>query len=229
MIAELPISFAVPMMLVLIIYFAIGFQDEASTFFKFYLMLLLMVQAATALGYFLSSSFNHETTAVALSPLINLPLSLLGGYMINLNIASKTPPTYVVAWLSYFSPVRYGFSGLLHTEFDCTLIEANPTTLAIDPSLCTPVITDSCCDASNNLVLNQYGFEGGYFYDSVIGLIMLWILFRVLTVVSLKLQDRSCQKVQAGDTRNKEIFGDDAGSRGVSGSIAGLGSLAEFS
>ena len=122
MIADLPISFAVPMMLVLIIYWSIGFQDKTSTFFKFYLMLLLMVQAATALGYFLSSSFNHETTAVALSPLINLPLSLLGGYMINLNIAMHSPPTYVVAWLSYFSPVRYGFSGLLHTEFDCTLV-----------------------------------------------------------------------------------------------------------
>jgi len=43
-----------------------------------------MVQAATALGYCLSAVFNHETTAVAIAPLVNLPLNLLGGYMINL-------------------------------------------------------------------------------------------------------------------------------------------------
>lgn len=87
MLAEMPISTFVPLMLCLIIYWAIGFQDVFSTFMLYYVMLFLMVQAATALGYFLSSAFNHETTAVALSPLINLPLSLLGGFMINLAYA----------------------------------------------------------------------------------------------------------------------------------------------
>jgi len=82
--AELPIGLFVPLMLNLIIYFAIGFQDKFTEFLKFYMIYAMMVQAATALGYFLSSAFNHETTAVAISPLVNLPLNLLGGYMINL-------------------------------------------------------------------------------------------------------------------------------------------------
>ena len=37
------------------------------------------------MGYALSSVFNHATTAVAFAPIVNMPLTLLGGYMINLN------------------------------------------------------------------------------------------------------------------------------------------------
>ena len=37
------------------------------------------------MGYALSSVFNHETTAVAFAPIVNMPLNLLGGYMINLS------------------------------------------------------------------------------------------------------------------------------------------------
>lgn len=84
MLAEIPIMLLVPLILLVVVYPSIGFQDRLSEFFKFYLILALMVQAATALGYFLSSVFNSETAAVAFSPIINQPLSLLGGYMINL-------------------------------------------------------------------------------------------------------------------------------------------------
>ena len=69
------------------------------------------------MGYALSSVFNHETTAVAFAPICNMPLTLLGGYMINLsNIFSKTPQRYL-AWLQYVSPVRYGFMALMLTQF----------------------------------------------------------------------------------------------------------------
>lgn len=84
MIAEIPIMLLVPLMLLIAVYPSIGFQDRLSEFGKFYLILALMVQAATAMGYFLSSAFNSETAAVAFAPIMNLPLSLLGGYMINL-------------------------------------------------------------------------------------------------------------------------------------------------
>ena len=109
LLAEIPIMLFVPFLLNLLLYFVIGYEDRLSVFFQFYLILLLMVQAASSLGYFLSSIFNHETTAVAFSPIINLPLNLLGGYMINLkNIFQETPQKYL-AWLSYISPTRWGF------------------------------------------------------------------------------------------------------------------------
>jgi ABC-type multidrug transport system permease subunit len=43
MIAEIPIMLLVPMMLLIFVYPAIGFQDRLSEFFKFYLILALMV------------------------------------------------------------------------------------------------------------------------------------------------------------------------------------------
>lgn len=99
LIAETPIYLFVPLLLNAILYFVIGLEDKASTFCKYYLTLMLMVQSASALGYFLSSVFNHETTAVAFTPIINLPLNLLGGYMINLKgIMQKSPQKYI-AWL----------------------------------------------------------------------------------------------------------------------------------
>jgi hypothetical protein len=58
-----------------------------------------MVQAATAMGYFLSSAFNSETAAVAFAPIMNLPLSLLGGYMINLKSIKGIWPQQLLEWL----------------------------------------------------------------------------------------------------------------------------------
>ncbi len=92
LVAEIPIMLVVPLVLVLITYFSIGLTDSFSGFLSFYLVLVMMIQAATAMGYALSSIFNHETTAVAFAPIVNMPLNLLGGYMINLkNIFQQSP------------------------------------------------------------------------------------------------------------------------------------------
>ena len=84
-IAEIPILLAVPFIFISLLYFAIGFEDSLTEFVKFYLILALMIQAACAMGYGLSSMFNEVTAAVAFAPMINMPLNLLGGYMISLS------------------------------------------------------------------------------------------------------------------------------------------------
>ena len=81
----------------------------------FYLILIFVVQSACALGYCLSSLFNHETTAVAIAPLFSLTLNVLGGYMVN--IPSLTGIQLSVKWLQWISPTRWGFSGLLQAQF----------------------------------------------------------------------------------------------------------------
>jgi len=84
LIAEIPITLFVPFLFCLMTYFSIGLTDAFSHFMKFYLVLFLLIQASTAMGYAVSSVFNHETTAVAFAPTLSQPLNLLGGYMINL-------------------------------------------------------------------------------------------------------------------------------------------------
>lgn len=97
--AEIPISLITPLVFNLVLYFAIGLTDTFSGFFSVYLILLLLVQAATAIGYFLSSMFNHASTAVAFAPIFNMPFNLLGGFMINLQTIREQAPQKYVAWL----------------------------------------------------------------------------------------------------------------------------------
>jgi len=115
--AEIPIMLFVPFIFLVVLYFGIGFSDKVTLFCEFYLVLTLMIQAATAMGYALSSIFNHESTAVAFAPIVNMPLNLLGGYMIALDgIFTRSPQKYI-AWLMYLSPVRYGFSAMMVSQF----------------------------------------------------------------------------------------------------------------
>jgi hypothetical protein len=62
-----------------IVYFGIGMTIEASKFFYFYLILMLLTQCAASFGYFMSSIFNREETAVSLAPIIMQPIILFGG------------------------------------------------------------------------------------------------------------------------------------------------------
>ena len=72
------------------------------------------------MGYTLSSAFNHAGTATAFAPIVNMPLSILGGFMMSLDgIFQKTPQRYI-AWLTFFSPVRYGFFGMMSAQFPIT-------------------------------------------------------------------------------------------------------------
>ena len=84
LIAEIPIMLFVPFIFLVLTYFSVGLTDSFTQFLAFYFAIMFMIQAATAMGYALSSAFNHATTAVAFAPIVNMPLNLLGGYMINL-------------------------------------------------------------------------------------------------------------------------------------------------
>lgn len=188
MIAEIPIMLFVPLMLLIFVYPSIGFQDKMSEFAKFYLILALMVQAATAMGYFLSSAFNSETAAVAFAPIMNLPLSLLGGYMINLQSIKHQWPQALLEWVQYISPVRYCFNGLMQSQWPLTNTGKYGQD-AVDQSM-----------EINETVGTLISFGG-----CVGGLAALWFLFRALTVVSLTLQDKAYQCQDPHDNRNQDL------------------------
>jgi hypothetical protein len=128
------------------------------------------------MGYFLSSVFNSETAAVAFAPIMNLPLSLLGGYMINLKSIKGEWPQEALEWVQYISPVRYCFNGLMKAQWPLT----NATKYG------THVVTMSAS------VVPTFGTDIPY-GGCVAGLFVLWLLFRAATVVSLTLQDKQYQ------------------------------------
>ncbi len=91
---ELPVLVTTPMLFSCIVYFGIGVTHTASQFFYFYLIILLLTQCAASFGYFMSSIFNKEETAVALAPVIMMPIILFGGQFANSD--------NIQAWISWF-------------------------------------------------------------------------------------------------------------------------------
>lgn len=76
-------------------------------------MIFLISQCAASFGYFVSSIFEKEEMAVALAPIVMMPLMLFGGQFANSgNIQAW------ISWFQYVSPIRYGFEALCRNEFD---------------------------------------------------------------------------------------------------------------
>ena len=84
--------------------------------------------------------------------------------------------------MSYLSPVRYGFAGLMSCQF--------------------PVYhEDGTVYDETEYVMEEYGFENANYWYSVLALTIHFIFFRCMVVVSLWLQDASKTKGMT-DNRN---------------------------
>lgn len=111
--AEFPIQLFTPILWWIVTYFGVGLTLKAGHFFMAYLINLLLVICASSFGYFLSSIFEQEETAVALAPVIMMPMMLFGGFFSN----SAQYPVWI-GWLQYVSPIKYALEALVWNEFD---------------------------------------------------------------------------------------------------------------
>lgn len=84
----------------------------AYQFWIAYGVYILLHYAASSYGYFLSSLFEREETAVQVAPTILIPLLLFSGFVSN----AGTLPDWI-GWLQWLSPVRYAFESLVQNEF----------------------------------------------------------------------------------------------------------------
>lgn len=104
MLTEIPVLLLAQIIFSIIVYFGIGLYANVWAFTRFTFTVILLGFSASSFGQFLSVLFNRPETAVAASPIIMLPLIVLGGFLVN----SGTTAAWI-AWLQYISPVRYGF------------------------------------------------------------------------------------------------------------------------
>lgn len=111
-IIETPLLNTLPMLFTVIIYFKIGVTITAPQFFYFYLIVLLIGHSAASFGYFFSSLFNNEETAVMISPIFMMPIILFSGFFSNIG----SYPAWMM-WLQYLSPIRYGLECFVRNEF----------------------------------------------------------------------------------------------------------------
>lgn len=112
MVSDIPGFVIVPLIFTAITYWLIGFQNDIEQFFMFVLSLGMNTLAAISLGYFMSSAIRDETTALILSPIMAMPLMLVGGFYSN----AGSMPIYIEVF-SYVSPIMYAFNNIAKLEF----------------------------------------------------------------------------------------------------------------
>ena len=93
---EMPAVIVTPMILLAITYVGVGFNSTAAGFFQFYVVLLCVNLAATSFGYFLSSIFGKSEIAIAVSPIVMMPLILFGGLFSNVDSTMDW-----ISWVQY--------------------------------------------------------------------------------------------------------------------------------
>ena len=110
--AEVPYQVLFPTIFGSIAYWLIGFAPEVSRFFVFIVTLVLMANASCSLGYALSTLTGHDGVAVALGPVLMLPMSLYAGVL----HSSDNVPWYFVP-LDKVSMIKYAFQAIVLNEF----------------------------------------------------------------------------------------------------------------
>ncbi len=119
---ELPYQIIFPALLLLIAYYMIGLNPAFSAYLLAACLLIFCAITGTAIGTFISAIFDDVGMALAVLPLVLLPVLLFSGLFVN----SGNFPVWL-SWLQYGSPVRYSFSGLLQNQFNSyTFNNCNP-------------------------------------------------------------------------------------------------------
>lgn len=109
---ELPILLIQPLIMELVVYWGVGYNPSESSFWRFYLALMLVAQTAAGFGFMISCACEKMEQATAISSLITLPSILFGGLFVNTSTVFAA-----LSWIQWLSPIRYGFEMLCIAEF----------------------------------------------------------------------------------------------------------------
>jgi ABC-type multidrug transport system permease subunit len=127
MLIDIPFLIITQVVFAIVVYWGIGTVKNVWAFIRFSFTVVLLGFTGTAFGHIISALFNQAETAIMVSPLLIIPLSILGGFYTN----SNTIPSWV-AWIQWVSPIRYGFEALTQNEFtmrdDVDKLAINPIT-----------------------------------------------------------------------------------------------------
>jgi ATP-binding cassette subfamily G (WHITE) protein 1 len=120
---ELPFQFIFPILMGSIIYFMVGVQATVGKFLIFNGFLILCALCGFALGVCFGCIFTSLPVALAVTPLVLLPLMLFSGLLLN----QGSIPVYV-DWIKYIAPMKWGFSALAINEYSGLTIFTNSGT-----------------------------------------------------------------------------------------------------
>ncbi len=165
--ADMVNSVAMPMIYGIAVYWICNLRPTAVNFFTFVLIYYLSVSAAQSLGLFLSIAIPNFSVALMLAPLLTICLIILGGFYIPFD---KMGPA--LAWASWISPARYGFTAFVVNEFDGRQIPCGPSSS-----------TSEECPLPGSSVVSSFGISGIWsnLWLNVGVLFAIQVLLRVVT------------------------------------------------
>ncbi|KAG1748265.1 ABC-2 type transporter-domain-containing protein [Suillus paluster] len=111
-VVDIPITLIIQLLFAVILYFLTGLQRSAAQFFIFYLVIFLMSQTMKSLFRAIAASFKTLSSALAVSGIFILLISLYAGS----TIPWPTAPT-CLRWIMWLNPLWWGFGALIVNEF----------------------------------------------------------------------------------------------------------------
>ncbi len=164
--ADMVNSVAMPMIYGIAVYWICNLRPTAEHFFTFVLIYYLSVSAAQSFGLFLSIAIPNFSVALMLAPLLTICLIILGGFYIPFD---KMGPA--LAWASWISPARYGFTAFIANEFDGRQIP------------CAYSNTSEKCPLPGSSVISSFGISGAWsnLWLNVGMLLAIQVFLRVVT------------------------------------------------
>mmetsp|Transcript_13317 Transcript_13317/g.28893 ORF Transcript_13317/g.28893 Transcript_13317/m.28893 type:complete len:187 (-) Transcript_13317:473-1033(-) len=165
-------SVALPTLYGIIVYWICNLRPTASAFFTFVLTLYLTISAAQSTGLFLSVLIPNTAVALMLAPLLTICLMIIGGFYMPFDLINP-----LLAWASWLSMARYGFSAFIINEFGGRSITCGESVDSTDE-----------CPLPGSSVIDSYGIYGVWtsVWLNVGMLVTIQICLRVSTYILLR-------------------------------------------
>ncbi|PNS17240.1 Brefeldin A resistance protein [Sphaceloma murrayae] len=122
--ADIPIIITQVSVWSLVLYFMVGLNLSASSFFTYWIILITISFVMTALFRLVGSCFATFDASTKVSGLLISAVIIYNGFMIQ---KSKMKPWFV--WLYWINPLAYGFEALLGNEYKNTIISCQANNL----------------------------------------------------------------------------------------------------
>jgi ABC-type multidrug transport system ATPase subunit len=164
---ELPHQILMPVIVLLVSYWLVGFRSGAEYVLKALLVVILVALNGAAVGTLSGALFKDINTGMAVLSMCLLPFIVFSGLMVNNN---QVPLGF--KWIPHIAPTRYGFIALARNELQDYKF---PT--------CVP-IPQADCLGNSSLKYNDIG-EGPEYWSNVFFLIGIY--FIVMTMAYLAM------------------------------------------
>ncbi|KAJ1925810.1 hypothetical protein IWQ60_004328 [Tieghemiomyces parasiticus] len=164
---ELPFVVVLDALYLTAVYFMTHLQYDASKYFTFMGVTLLVVVTSVVLGMAVGAVFRRLQLSQIIAPLIIIFLLLFGGNLVNTD--TVTP---ALSWIRFISPVFYSYHALTRNEFTGLVFSCGD---------------NKQCLATGAQVISYYNLEA-FEIDQCVGLIcVMMVVYNIIAYTALRI------------------------------------------